>query len=48
MIVSLEEALGTNAYNCYDMRPAVIGVGSLSFLGDNYLEVAGSILTAGE
>ena len=26
----------------------VIGVGSLSFLGDNHLEVAGSILTAGE
>ena len=26
----------------------VIGVGSLSFLGDNHLEVAGSILSAGE
>ena len=26
----------------------VIGVGSLSFKGDNHLEVAGSILTAGE
>ena len=26
----------------------VIGVGSLSFFGDNHLEFAGSILTAGE
>ena len=26
----------------------VIGVGSLSFYGDNHLEVAGLILTAGE
>ena len=26
----------------------VIGIGSLSFKGDNHLEVAGSILTAGE
>ena len=26
----------------------VIGVGSQSFLGDNHVEVAGSILTAGE
>ena len=26
----------------------VIGVGSLSFLGDNHLEIAGSTLTAGD
>ena len=40
MIVSLE-AKGTNAYNRFAMCPA-------GRIGDNHLEVAGSILTAGE
>ena len=50
MIVSLE-AWRTNAYTRYASRThcvTVIGVGSLSFYGDNHLEGAGSILTAGE
>ena len=33
---------------CRTQEATWIYVGSLSFLGDNHLEVAGSILTAGE
>ena len=33
---------------CRTHSVTIIGVGSLSFYGDNHLEVAGSILTAGE
>ena len=37
----------SNSGTCKTHGVTVLGVGSLSFYGDNHLEVAGSILTAG-
>ena len=48
IVFSVNRFLSTNL-NCSRTHSLmIIGVGSLNFWGDNHLEVAGSILTAGD